>query len=199
MTTILQRIAAGDETAVAACLDEYGDLVWRLAMRYLDRASSDAEDAVQEVFVEIWISASRFDPGKGTEPAFVATIAHRRLTDYQRRIVSRARTARGHAMERKSDLASQAVPTPKTGAADTVIEAMSHLPAEENHALLLWLYRGMTQRQISEATASPIGTVKSRVRRGLLKIRDAIGQNTGQGTGQLADSHAASGEKGGDS
>ena len=62
MSSILLRISAGDKGAGAACVDEYGDLVWRLASRYLDRAKADIEDAVQEVFVELWQHAGRFDP-----------------------------------------------------------------------------------------------------------------------------------------
>ena len=94
MRTILQRIASKDTDAIGACLDEYGDLVWRLASRYLDRESGDVEDAVQEVFVEVWLSAGKFDPAKGTEAAYIATIAHRRLTDYQRRLSVRRRVSR---------------------------------------------------------------------------------------------------------
>lgn len=75
LLTILQRISAGDQDAVAACLDEYGGLVWRLALRYLN-SKADAEDATQEIFISIWASAHRFDPAKGSEAAFVATVAH---------------------------------------------------------------------------------------------------------------------------
>jgi RNA polymerase sigma factor (sigma-70 family) len=92
--TILQRISDGDGTAIDACLREYGDLVWRLASRYLDRAPGEIEDAVQEVFVELWLHAGRFDPALGGEATFVATLAHRRLTDYQRRVTVRRRLVR---------------------------------------------------------------------------------------------------------
>mgnify|MGYP001805067540 FL=1 len=69
--TLLERIAAGEQRAVNACLDQYGGLVWSLARR-LSPNDNDAEDAVQEIFVEIWRHADRFDPSKASEATFVA-------------------------------------------------------------------------------------------------------------------------------
>ena len=90
--SILQRIADGEHSAVVACVDEYGGLIWRLARRYLGQSNGEVEDGVQEVFIELWLAAEKFDPSRGSEPAFVATIAHRRLTDYQRRVTTDAST-----------------------------------------------------------------------------------------------------------
>ena len=83
--SILQRVAAGDTEAVAACIDRFGGLVWSLARRFLDRPT-EAEDAVQEIFIELWKSASRFDPSIASETTFVAMIARRRLIDRQRKL-----------------------------------------------------------------------------------------------------------------
>jgi RNA polymerase sigma-70 factor (ECF subfamily) len=82
---ILVRVAAGDGTAVRACQDTFGGLVWSIARRMLG-ATAEAEDAVQEVFIELWRSAGRYDPERGTEVQFVATIARRRIIDRVRRL-----------------------------------------------------------------------------------------------------------------
>ena len=78
--SVLERIAAGDESAVRECMDQYGGLVWTLARRFSESAA-DAEDASQEIFLEIWKSAARFDPARGSESVFVTTVARRRLID----------------------------------------------------------------------------------------------------------------------
>ena len=75
---ILNRIAAGDPDAVQECLDQFGGLVWSLARR-LTSSESDAEDAVQEIFVEIWRKAERYDPSIASESTFIAMLARRRL------------------------------------------------------------------------------------------------------------------------
>jgi len=172
--SLLQRISAGDEGAISACLDEYGDLVWRLARRYLNRADAEIEDAVQEVFIELWVSADRYDPARGGEPAFVATVAHRRLTDYQRRVTSRRRATNAYAEGSSLELKSFDGSAAKGAQAEKAVDALRELPEGEREALWLWLYRGLTHREIGEAVSSPIGTVKSRVRRGLLRIYNAV-------------------------
>lgn len=176
--TILERIAAKDHTAVDACLAEYGGLVWRLASRYLDHAGSDVEDAVQEVFVELWLHAKRFDPGAGSEAAFVATVAHRRLIDYQRRIMSGRRVVR--------EAQNKSVPAcsrDEDGTDSTVELAIEfdRLPDAEREAIWLAIHSGMTQRQIGEATGTPLGTVKTRIRRGLARLHAALSRRQESG------------------
>ena len=91
-STILQRIAAGDTAAVDECLEKYGGLVWSLA-KQLTRTQDDAEDATQEVFVELWQKASSFAPDKSSESTFIAMVARRRLIDRLRRDERRPMTA----------------------------------------------------------------------------------------------------------
>lgn len=180
MPTILERISAGDQSAVAACLDEYGGLVWRLSMRYLG-SRSDAEDATQEIFISLWASAHRYDPAKGGEPAFVATVAHRRLIDmkraaYVRRAVSIERVAEasekgvsaGEAAERGSE-------------AEIAAKAFRRLPAEERDALWMAVRGGLTHTEIAAATDLPVGTVKSRLRRGVQRLREMSGVHADHG------------------
>nr|MCU0238443.1 sigma-70 family RNA polymerase sigma factor [Pyrinomonadaceae bacterium] len=83
--TILKRVVAGDESAFADFIDKYGKLVWSLAKKYT-QTTEDAEDAVQEIFMEIWQNAERFDESKASEITFIATIARRRLIDRVRKV-----------------------------------------------------------------------------------------------------------------
>lgn len=181
LSTILQRIAKQDARAVEDCVDEYGGLVYRLARRYLDRATGEIDDAVQEVFFELWRHAGRFDPAKGTEPAFVATIAHRRLTDHQR----------AHTARRSAPLLGTVVDMKATAKLDgiahreeahRVIEAMGELPEEERRALWLSVVHGLSHTQIAEATETPVGTIKTRLRRGIIRLREMTPDEGGSHT-----------------
>lgn len=171
MATILQRISAGDPTAVAACLDEYGGMVWRLALRYLNNRA-DAEDATQEVFISVWVSAHRFDPARGSEAAFVATIAHRRLTDFKRSAMSR----RAVSLERTATPAAEPAAGANGWAAhtDVAAKAFGRLPADERQALWMSIGSGMSHAQIARALEVPAGTVKTRLRRGMLRLRELV-------------------------
>jgi RNA polymerase sigma factor (sigma-70 family) len=78
--SVLDRIAGGDLAAINECISQYGGLIWSLARR-LTRTPADAEDATQEIFVNVWSSATAFDSAKGSETVFIAVIARRRLID----------------------------------------------------------------------------------------------------------------------
>jgi RNA polymerase sigma-70 factor, ECF subfamily len=172
---LLQRIASGDSAAVALCLDEYGGTIWSLADRYLRGFGDDLEDAVQEVFVEVWRAAGRYDPAMGGEPAFIATIAHRRLIDRQRRLQSRRALQLDEdavVLEAKpSPDAHREAATEETRRAARAFEQLDH---DEKQALWYALYRGFTHERIAEAINVPLGTVKTRIRRGLAKMRELL-------------------------
>ena len=163
----LQRIANGDESAVREVIDEYGDLIWRLANRYLDRAKHEIDDA-------IWLSAKRFDPEKGSEAAFIATLAHRRLIDHQRKAMTYRKNLRDHQVEKMGTEPSPGIGSIRSAVhrqlAVEVADKFEHLPEDERQALWLAVHRGLTHRQISEAMQSPIGTVKTRLRNGLIRL-----------------------------
>jgi RNA polymerase sigma-70 factor (ECF subfamily) len=171
VSSILQRIADGDRSAVAACLDEYGSLVWSLAMRYLG-SHADAEDATQDIFLSVWASAHRFDPSKGSEPSFVATVAHRRLIDLKRS----ARVRRSAPLDRLPEPASRATGHENWGSdVEVASKAMQDLPDDERHALQLAIRYGLSHAQIAEVTEQPIGTIKSRLRQNMQRLRDKAG------------------------
>lgn len=171
--SILQRIAAGDSTAVEDCLKKYGGLVWSLARKML-RNSDDAEDAVQEIFVDVWKNAERFDETKSSETTFIAMIARRRLIDKIR-----------HSNRRiTADSLDDVLLEPFTRAdkdlqlgieAREAAVAMRNLRPEQQQVLRLSIVQGMSHQEIADATGMPLGTVKTHARRGILQVREHLG------------------------
>lgn len=175
--TILQRVARGDASAVAAFLDEYADTIYSIAHRYLRPYPQDLDDAVQEVCVEIWKSAPRFDPAIASEPAFVATIAHRRLIDQRRRAESRhALQLNTEAIGRQAGGALAAEPKDPAEVRDAVA-AFRTLDEDERHLIWLAVHHGLSHEQIARACDMPLGTVKTRIRRGMIRLRDGFVAN----------------------
>lgn len=173
--TILERIAAGDSAAVQECIRAYGDLVWSLARRFL-RNHADAEDIVQEVFIDLWNSASRYDRNVASEVAFVSTIARRRLID---RLRQHGRRPGMDSLD-DEDLgdARQPFVLPQVEADSDVAvveRVLADMDPEHSRILALSLYEGYSHSEIAEQLQIPLGTVKTRVRRGLIHIRERLG------------------------
>lgn len=168
--SILERVAAGDPAAVSDCLDRYGDLVWSLARRYL-RNPSDAEDAVQDIFIDIWGSAGRYDRSIASEVAFISTIARRRLIDKIRQAERRP------LMDSLDDDEGAPIDPgiPATAEEDTEVtiveRVLAEMDPEHQKVLAMSLYEGYSHSEIAERLSLPLGTVKTRVRRGLIHIR----------------------------
>jgi RNA polymerase sigma-70 factor (ECF subfamily) len=171
---LLERIAAGDQTAVKECMDAYGNLIWSLARRFCASAA-DAEDATQEIFVEIWKSAARYDASMGSEAVFLTTIARRRLIDRVRAKKRRPATEEFNeelpppSARDEPDLGMQAVEV------SIAARALARLGQSEREILLMGIVDGMTHSEIATATGKPIGTVKTSMRRGLIKVRAMLG------------------------
>jgi len=170
---ILKSIADGDKTAVQACLKTYGGLVWSLARRML-RNSDEAEDAVQEIFVDIWKNAAKFDPERSSETTFVAMIARRRLIDrirFSQRRISTDSLEDVHAEPvDRSDKTMQI--SLEAGEASKALES---LRPEQRQVLNLSIIQGMSHQEISDSTGMPLGTVKTHARRGLMQAREFLG------------------------
>ena len=171
--TILQRIAAGDQAAVQECLKSYGGLVWSLARRML-RNQDDAEDAVQEIFLDVWKNAERFDPGQASETTFVAMIARRRLIDKIRHVQRRI----------SADSIDDVLAEPSTRddkvmqtnvEAREAAKALDQLRPEQRQVLQLSIVHGLSHQEIADALAMPLGTVKTHARRGIIQVREILG------------------------
>ncbi len=182
-TPLLPRIAAGDPGAVEACVDEFGPTILALAKRYLTSVKGDVEGAVQEVFLELWRNAHRFDPARGSEAAFVMTMAHRRLIDRRRWYASRFSVGEPAVEAAAPPASGSGTGTPGLrDEARVVSAALDKLPEDERHLLRLSIYSGLSHERIAKATGLPIGTVKTRIRRGLERLRGTL-RRVGEGAG----------------
>jgi RNA polymerase sigma-70 factor (ECF subfamily) len=156
------------------CLARFGGLVWSLARR-CGLPESELEDAVQEVFTELWIHGHKFDPSIASETAFVAMIARRRLIDRRRRI-----TRRPNPVELQESIADSHPPGTNRPTAEVAEEAaaaekvFSALSSEQQRVLRLSVYEGLSHELISRATGLPLGTVKTHARRGLMRLREML-------------------------
>lgn len=172
---LLPRIAAGDQSAVPECISRYGGLIWSLAQRRL-ASRQDAEDAVQEVFVDLWRSADRFDPLVAEEITFVAMIARRRVIDTLRRrtALPQASAADASSIANLADPAGDASVGRRLELGEEARLADEHLDQlkpEEQRVLRLSIYDDLSHAAIAEQTGMPLGTVKSHIRRGLDSLR----------------------------
>ena len=165
---LLCRIAAGDRSAVRQFVGQYGGLVWSIVRRF---EGPEAEDAVQEIFFDLWRSAARFDPSVASEAAFVAMIARRRLIDRRR---ARGRRPPMSAVPELPPVADEASPADVRAEASRVTRALRELEPEQRSMVILATYHDMSHSEIAARTGVPLGTVKARIRRGLSAIRAAL-------------------------
>jgi RNA polymerase sigma-70 factor, ECF subfamily len=174
--TILERVASGDQSAVAECLDQYGDLVWSLARRFM-RNPSDAEDAVQDIFIDLWNSAHRYDRNIASELAFISTIARRRLIDRIRQIERRPAmdSLDDDEDESRTPIQPAVAATDEQETEVAIVErVLGKMEPEHQRILAMSLYEGYSHSEIAERLTLPLGTVKTRVRRGLIHIREQL-------------------------
>ncbi|MEU1970732.1 ECF RNA polymerase sigma factor SigK [Microbacterium sp. NPDC019599] len=172
---LLVRTAAGDDEAFARLYDMLAGRVFGLILRMLvDRAQS--EEVLQEVFLEVWQSADRFAPNKGQGRAWVLTIAHRRAVD-------RVRSAQS-TTDRDRRIGARDVDVPHDGVAEQVelriesgrvVRALAALPDPQREAITLAYFGGYSQSEIAALVGAPLGTVKTRMRDGLSRLRTEMG------------------------
>ncbi len=182
--SILQRVAAGDAAAVNECIDRYSGLVWSLA-RQFTRNAGDVEDAVQEIFINVWKSADRFDPGIASEATYIAMIARRRLIDRTRAAGRRPKPTSLSEGDDFSDTIPSDVGLPENpGTLDEetsrAYEALSQLREEQQQVLNLAIGHSRTYQQIADLTGMPLSTVKTHARRGLMRVREIIAEQEAQ-------------------
>lgn len=175
---LLERIAQGEQRAFARLYDMLSARVFGLILRVLvDRSQS--EEVLQEVFLEIWQSASRFAPNKGQGRSWVLTIAHRRAVDRVR--ASQASSDRDVRVGfRDLDVAHDGVAEQVELRIEgrKVVAALSTLPDAQREALTLAYYGGYSQSEIAALVGAPLGTIKTRMRDGLSRLRTEMGVTT---------------------
>jgi RNA polymerase sigma-70 factor, ECF subfamily len=173
--TALARMARGDHDALAELYDRHARPVYSLALRILqDRA--DAEDVVQEAFAQAWAQAARYDAQRGAVAAWLLTLARSRAIDRLRS--KRARPDRSAGENAVVDVADAAA-TPdlqllSAEQVDRVRVALRDLPALQRVTLELAYYEGLSHAEIAEQLEQPLGTVKTRIRQGMIRLREAL-------------------------
>lgn len=172
---LLLRVARGDQHAFAALYDMLSPRVFALILKVVVNRSQ-SEEVLQEVFLEIWQSASRFAPNRGQGRSWVFTIAHRRAVDRVRSSQSSAdRDVRAGVRDLggERDVVQETVESRIEG--ERVVTALATLPEAQQEALILAYYGGYSQSEIAALTSVPLGTIKTRMRDGLTRLRAEMG------------------------
>ena len=169
----LERMVAGDTRALEELYDRHGDLLYSLVRRILSRAE-DAEDAIQEIWLQAWRGARTYDPKRGTVCGWLVSIARSRAIDRLRSEGSRKRAV---------DAAGVDAPDPPESPAESALDqerrqhvdqAMSQLDPQHREVLELAYFAGLSQSEISERLGAPLGTVKSWTRQALSRLEKLV-------------------------
>ena len=169
---LMRRVALGEEEAVAELYDRYSALVFKLSIQFLSN-QAEAEDAVQEVFVRLWKTADRFDPRKAKLVTWVMLITRRHLID---RIRRKAVRPKQHELSEQHEVSATETPMPSNillEERNTMLwQALQNLSEMQRTVIERAYFQGFTLREVSRQLDAPLGTVKSALSRGLLRLRE---------------------------
>ena len=173
---LLHAIARGDEGALARLYDAYRVILFGLLLRILN-SREEAEDILQEVFVQVWQRAKDFDEKRGRPFTWLVTLARSRAIDRLRLLAARQRLATGAAQEQEqTEEVSDALTDAVRAEQQTVVRrALAELPEDQRQTLMLAYFDGLTQSEIASRLNAPLGTVKTRMRSGMIKLRALLG------------------------
>jgi RNA polymerase sigma-70 factor (ECF subfamily) len=176
---LIARMRAGDERALGELYDRWEDAVRVCALSIVDEAA-EAEDVVEDVFWQAWRQSARFDPNRGGVGAWLMTIARSRALDRARARRRSRETADLEELEQRGGEASLATNgdplsyTERGERSRMVREALRELPNEQRESLELAYFEGLSQSEIAERTGHPLGTIKTRMRLAMQKLRDSL-------------------------
>src|SRR5947209_8526376 len=179
---LVRAVAGGDERAFASLYDKYSSILFGLLLRIL-HSRAEAEDVLQEVFLQVWQQAHSFDASRGRAFTWLVTLARSRAIDRLRALDSRGRAARRSAedapppADREEGADDAALRSERAG---VVREALAELPEEQRQVLLLAYLDGMSQSEIAAAKGQPLGTVKTRTRAGLKRLSELLRGRLGE-------------------
>lgn len=174
--TLAAAMARGDQRALAHLYDQLGRPLYSLALRITGDAT-DAQDVIQDVFLQLWNKAALYQPARGSYFAWAATLTRNRAIDHvrmHRRREEILRESAGELQPVAGELCDAGDALWILERAATVRRTMADLPSEQRTALELAFFSGLTQQEIAERTVAPLGTVKARIRRGLLRLRENL-------------------------
>jgi len=174
LAPLLARVARGDEDAFAVLYDRIGALVHGV-VRAVVRDPSQSEEVTQEVLLEVWRTAARFDPQRGSGSAWVVTMAHRRAVDRVRAEQAAAVRERRQAPGSGADYDAVAEAVEARIDAQRVRRCLDTLTELQRESVTLAYYGGYTYREVAGLLDVAVGTVKTRMRDGLIRLRDCLG------------------------
>jgi len=175
-TELLRRIAAQDREALHEFYEETARPLFAVACRMLGNVA-DAEDVIQDVFVQIWTKAGKFDAAKGRPFHWALALTRNRCIDGLR---ARRRTARmaeemDEAAGMDAGVGATCLDAPLTEAEIAAIQSVvNQLPKDQRQAIEMAFFGGLTHQEIAESLEEPLGTIKARIRRGMLKLREGL-------------------------
>lgn len=175
---LIEAVSARDASALGTLYDRYSGLLFPLCLRIL-RARPDAEELLGDVFWELWSHPGRYDPLRGSLRTFLLTLTRNRAIDRLRSGRARRRT------EGASEESTAATPATAPGGSplgealaseqrSRILGALAELEPRQRRAIELSFYEGLTHSEISESLGEPLGTVKGRIRLGLIRLRDSL-------------------------
>jgi RNA polymerase sigma-70 factor (ECF subfamily) len=174
---LLSAIAARDEVALAQLYDRYRAILFGLLMRILNNRE-EAEDVLQEVFMQVWRKAEDFDENRGRPFTWLVTLARSRGIDRLRTLAARERVAEAGAREPSEEISDAVTDAFKSEQRGLVNDALAKLPDEQKRPIMLAYFEGLTQSEIATSLGAPLGTVKTRMRTGMIRLRELL---AGQG------------------
>lgn len=179
MADLIHALASGDEQALAQIYDAHGGAVYALGLR-ITREPANAEEVTQEVFLQAWRSAARFDAARGNLAAWLLVMARTRALDRLRRDKRRpAESTEPSALDRIPNASPGVDVVAATNQeAARARTALAALPREQREAVELAYFEGLTHSEIATRTAQPLGTVKTRIRSAMQQLRAALGGGT---------------------
>lgn len=175
---LLHAVARGDEAALARLYDDYRVILFGLLVRILN-SREEAEDILQDVFIQVWRRAKDFDENRGKPFTWLVTLTRSRAIDRLRQLGARQRLAASAAQDQPEEASDALTDTIKSGQKEIVQRALAELPEDQKQTLVLAYYEGLTQSEIASKLGAPLGTVKTRMRSGLAKLRTRLGSQPG--------------------
>ena len=171
---LLHAVARGDEGALARLYDHYRLILFGLLARILN-SREEAEDVLQEVFLQVWRRASDFDEQRGRPFTWLVTLARSRAIDRLRLLAARQRLAVSASQDKTDETSDAVADTLHSERREILAQALAELSEEQRRTLKLAYFEGLTQSEIAAKLRTPLGTVKTRMRSGMIRLRELLG------------------------